>query len=110
MAFLSIDQFRNRNNRRRELVRLQASKSSLPTYTREEVAKHNSPANRVWVTYQDGVYDVTEFVEMHPGGASRLLMAAGGALDPFWNMYKQHQTQEVKSLLEEYRIGTLVSC
>lgn len=77
-------------------------------YTKEEIAQHNSMDRRVWVTYKDGVYDVTEFVEQHPGGASRLLLAAGGALDPFWNMYKQHQTQEVKALLEGYRIGNLV--
>ena len=77
-------------------------------YTREEVALHNSPDVRVWVTYKDGVYDVTDFLEQHPGGASRLMLAAGGAIDPFWNMYRQHQTQEVKSLLEGYRIGSLV--
>ena len=41
---------------------------SLPTYRREEIAKHNSPDNRVWVTFKHGVYDVTEFAkEGHPG-------------------------------------------
>lgn len=40
-----------------------------PIYTREEVAKHRTPQDRVWVTFKDGVYDITDFVEMHPGGA-----------------------------------------
>ena len=74
---------------------------------RDEVAKHRS-SKSVWVTYKDGVYDVTEFAAQHPGGAARLMLAAGGAIDPFWAMYAQHQTSEVRQLLEQYRIGTLV--
>lgn len=64
-------------------------KKSLPEYTREEVAKHKTRGQRVWVTYRDGVYDVTEWLDQHPGGASRLMLAAGGAIDPFWAMYAQ---------------------
>ena len=45
---------------------------------------------------------------MHPGGAQRLMLAAGGAIDPFWAMYAQHNTAEVRQMLEGYRIGTLV--
>ena len=36
------------------------------------------------------------------------MLAAGGAIDPFWAMYAQHQTAEVRKLLETYRIGDLV--
>ena len=74
---------------------------------REEVAEHRSNKS-VWMTYKDGVYDVTDFIAQHPGGAARLMLAAGGAIDPFWAMYAQHQTAEVRQLLEQYRIGTLV--
>lgn len=73
------------------------------------MAAHNNKERGVWVTYKDGVYDVTDFLEMHPGGASRLMLAAGGAIDPFWAMYQQHNQEEIKSLLEGYRIGSLVS-
>ncbi len=62
----------------------------------------------MWVTYKDGVYDVTDFLDMHPGGAQRLMLAAGGAIDPFWAMYAQHNTDEVCQMLEGYRIGNLV--
>ncbi|KAK9820662.1 hypothetical protein WJX74_001642 [Apatococcus lobatus] len=84
----------------------QKSKPPLPEFHQEDIAKHNRK-DSVWVTYKDGVYDVTEFLEMHPGGASRLMLAAGGAIDPFWAMYQQHQNDEIKSLLEGYRIGNL---
>lgn len=87
-------------------------KSSAPAkkFTREEVAEHNARDKRVWVTYKDGVYDVTDFLDMHPGGAQRLMLAAGGAIDPFWAMYAQHNTDEVRQLLDGYRIGNLVRC
>ena len=78
-----------------------------PLFTRADVAAHASPADGVWVTYKGGVYDVTAFLESHPGGAARLLLAAGGAIDPFWAMYAQHQTAAVAELLEGYRIGSL---
>lgn len=72
------------------------------------MADHSNRADRVWVTYKDGVYDVTDFLDMHPGGAQRLMLAAGGAIDPFWAMYAQHNTDEVCQMLEGYRIGNLV--
>jgi hypothetical protein len=49
-----------------------------------------------------------DFLDMHPGGAQRLMLAAGGAIDPFWAMYAQHNTAEVRQMLEGYRIGNLV--
>ena len=36
-------------------------------YTRAEVAAHTTAETGIWVTYKDGVYDITEFVRMHPG-------------------------------------------
>lgn len=81
--------------------------SSLPEYSKEEVAKHRTPEDRVWVTYKEGVYDITDWVDIHPGGKARLMMAAGSAIDPFWSMYQQHNTQQVRDILEGYRIGSL---
>ena len=57
---------------------------------------------------QDGVYDITDFIGQHPGGAKRIMLAAGGSVDSFWAMYAQHQKKEVAQLLEGYRIGSLV--
>ncbi len=48
-------------------------------------------------------------VDQHPGGGARIMLAAGGAIDPFWAMYAQHKTAEVRKILESYRIGDLVS-
>jgi len=53
-----------------------------------------------------GVYDVTEFANAHPGG-DKILLAAGGSVEPFWAIYGQHKTAEVMEILEELRIGSL---
>lgn len=83
-----------------------AHQSGLPIFTREEVAKHNDSTTGVWVTYKDDVFDVTEYVEQHPGG-NRILLAAGGPIDGFWNLYKQHHTDQVISILMKHKIGKL---
>jgi len=80
----------------------------LPLFKRADVARHSQPGD-VWVTRGDGVYDVSKFVTGHPGGPARLMLAAGGAIDPFWSMYAQHDTAQVRDILEGYRVGTLVS-
>ena len=63
---------------------------NLPTYTMSQVANFNgqlSPSNpnkRIWMSYGGLVYDVTEFVANHPGGSEKILMGAGGAIEPYW--------------------------
>ena len=60
---------------------------------------HDDETKRIWVTYQHGVYDITDFVEKHPG-AKNILMAAGGSIEPFWNMYAVHKgSAQVKIIL-----------
>lgn len=63
---------------------------ALPTFSLAEVAKHATPEARVWVTFRGGVYDITDFLANHPGGVDKIMTAAGGALEPFWALYRQH--------------------
>ena len=81
--------------------------NGYPVYSRKTVAEHDSPDKRVWVTYKDGVYDITEFIAIHPGG-ERILLAAGQAIDPFWAVFSIHDSHETRELLDNYRIGTLM--
>lgn len=76
-------------------------------YRRTDLQKHKKLKDGIWVSYQDGVYDITEFIKVHPGGSDKLMMAAGGAIDPFWEMYPFHKVDSVKSLLAKYKIGQL---
>ncbi|XP_046731150.1 sulfite oxidase, mitochondrial isoform X1 [Silurus meridionalis] len=80
--------------------------NSLPVYSQEEVTKHCSIEKGVWVTYKGGVYDITDFVTVHPGG-DKILLAAGKALEPFWALYGVHEQEHVLEILSEYKVGIL---
>ena len=80
----------------------------LPYFSKKEIAEHNDARTEgVWVTYRDGVYDITQFLPQHPGGTEKLLLAAGGAVDPYWEVFAQHKTEQVWEMIEEYRIGNI---
>ncbi len=45
-------------------------------FTLEEISKHKSKSS-CWLSIHGKVYDVTKFLEEHPGGDEVLLEAAG---------------------------------
>ncbi|KAG9412523.1 hypothetical protein AC1031_015436 [Aphanomyces cochlioides] len=81
-------------------------KDNLLTYTLEDVANHVNTKVGIWVVYKNGVYDVSKFVAKHPGG-TKLLLAAGKSIEPFWQIYAAHNHTDVHEILEELRIGNL---
>ncbi|KAH7085298.1 acyl-CoA dehydrogenase family protein [Paraphoma chrysanthemicola] len=73
------------------------------TLSRESVAKHNKPDD-LWCIIDHKVYDVTDFVDAHPGGAVVLEQVAGtDATTAFYNLHRQ----EVLQKYEELCIGTI---
>ena len=85
-------------------------KRELGVFTREEVAKHNKRGD-VWVILQDAdtgkhkVYDLTSYVEEHPGGDDPILSNAGrDATEGFRG--PQHPAN-VFVMVEDFLIGTL---
>ena len=81
-------------------------KPDVKYFTRAEVSKFKSPQTGIYVSHGKNVYDITKFVEQHPGG-SKILLAAGKSVDPFWNHYRQHLNDHVEKILDEYKIGEL---
>ena len=51
------------------------------------------------VTYKNGVYNITDFVESHPGG-DKILLAAGSSLEPYFELFGIHKTKEVMEIVE----------
>jgi sulfite oxidase len=78
----------------------------LPDYRLTEICQHKTQDSRVWVTYGNGVYDITDFMVGHPGG-ERIALASGGALEPFWELYAVHKSANVYAILETLRIGNV---
>lgn len=80
--------------------------SHLPKYSAKDVSEHNTKEKLIWVSYKAGVYDITNFVDQHPGG-DKIILAAGGSIEPFWELYGVHKQEEILELLETFRIGNL---
>merc|ERR1719204_1208093 len=79
--------------------------TGLPVMSLEEVrADHGS---ETWVILDGGVYNVTTFLDAHPGGSARIEMTNGQDLRKFWSVYTLHDRPHIRALLERYRIGVL---
>lgn len=72
-------------------------------FTMEEIEKHNSEED-VWIIVNDRVYDCTEYLELHPGGADSILINAGA--DSTEDFVAIHSTKATK-MLEKFYIGDL---
>lgn len=94
------------------LDKVSAHIPGIEEFTRSQVAEHAGP-DSAWVTHGSAVYDITEFVKQHPGGAKRIMLAAGKDLAPFWRIYQQHfgegASDTVAAHLRRMRIGNLVA-
>ena len=72
-------------------------------FTMEEIEKHNTEHD-VWIIVHDKVYDCTEFLELHPGGADSILINAGA--DSTEDFVAIHSTKAT-NMLEKFYIGDL---
>lgn len=75
------------------------------TYTLSDVKSHNSQAS-CWSAINNKVYDLTEWINEHPGGASRIIGICG--LDGSSEFNSEHQGQKrPANELAEFYIGNL---
>ncbi|KAI1466024.1 cytochrome b5 [Daldinia caldariorum] len=66
------------------------------TFTAKDVAEHKDEQTGMYIIVDSGVYDITNFLDEHPGGAKILKRMAGkNATKQFW---KYHG----KTVLEKY--------
>jgi 4-hydroxysphinganine ceramide fatty acyl 2-hydroxylase len=81
----------------------------LPTYTEADVRGHNS-AKSCYVTLGSKVYDVTEFLDDHPGGGDLILEYAGTDVKEIMADVVSHRHSEAAfEILEDYHIGFVAS-
>ncbi|KAL1967792.1 hypothetical protein VTN77DRAFT_2481 [Rasamsonia byssochlamydoides] len=73
------------------------------TFTPADVASHNTPDKGLYIIIDKGVYDITNFVDEHPGGAKILKRVAGkDASKQFW---KYHNESVLKKYSPKLKIG-----
>lgn len=82
---------------------------TLPTFTRAEVEEHNS-GDSCYVTIGNKVYDITDFVEDHPGGPEYVLEYAGRDIEKILKDPDSHtHSDSAYEILDESLVGFLVS-
>jgi cytochrome b involved in lipid metabolism len=81
------------------------SESEEKYYTMEEVQKHNSRES-CWTVVREDVYDLTKWIDKHPGGADKILKLCGK--DGTQAFERKHGGQEKpEKSLEQFEIGKL---
>jgi sulfite oxidase len=50
------------------------------------------------------VYDITDWIPAHSGGEI-IRRAAGGSIEPYWDIFSIHKTQYVRDILDQYVVG-----
>jgi len=68
--------------------------------TEDEVAKHNTYED-CWVAYQGAVYDISDYIRVHPGGASDLQNLCGETSLFEEQFFEQHAMTKVDVLVKE---------
>ncbi|CAO2822906.1 unnamed protein product [Amaranthus hypochondriacus] len=72
-------------------------------YTKAEISLHNKRTD-CWIIIKDKVYDITSYVEEHPGGDAILTHAGDDSTEGFFG--PQHGTR-VFDIIEDFCIGDL---
>eukprot|EP00814_Leptocylindrus_danicus_P001124 CAMPEP_0116011782 /NCGR_PEP_ID=MMETSP0321-20121206/4759_1 /TAXON_ID=163516 /ORGANISM="Leptocylindrus danicus var. danicus, Strain B650" /LENGTH=526 /DNA_ID=CAMNT_0003481053 /DNA_START=150 /DNA_END=1733 /DNA_ORIENTATION=+ len=99
----AAEDYNNRNSKSEE----EDEEVELKEYRMSEV-KHNNGASGKPIWDGGNIYDITEFIANHPGGSEKIILAAGGPLEPWWNVYRQHYATDLPMvLLQKYIIGKL---
>ncbi|XP_046872156.1 cytochrome b5 [Hypomesus transpacificus] len=81
-----------------------SSDDSVKYYTLEDIRSHNTSKN-TWLIIHEKVYDITSFLEEHPGGEEVLLEQAGAdATESFEDV--GHST-DAREMLLQYYLGEL---
>ena len=76
--------------------------TSTTVYTQEECSKHRSEKD-CWLVIHGKVYDVTKFLDEHPGGYDIVVAASGR--DGTEDFEEIGHSSAAKEMLAEYHIG-----
>ncbi len=83
-----------------------ATPAPAPTYTAQSVSLHNN-ANDCWTIVSGFVYDITSYINQHPGGRRQIIQSCGiDSTDMFYQV-SQHSNNTTQNLLQQFELGKL---
>ncbi|KAI8996149.1 hypothetical protein BC832DRAFT_567613 [Gaertneriomyces semiglobifer] len=85
------------------LARYEEKKIPPVTFTREDVSQHKSVSD-CWVIIDNKVYDLTDFLNLHPGGQASILAHAG---DDVTTLFYDIHSEDTHVLKSSYIIGSI---
>lgn len=74
--------------------------------TRQELAQHNK-VDDCWISIYGKVYNVTPYLDFHPGGVDEMMRGAGKEATALFN--EVHQYVNYSSMLRKCLVGDLVT-
>jgi cytochrome b involved in lipid metabolism len=77
------------------------------TYNASDIVLHNSEENGYWFVIGGRVYDMTEFLHIHPGGDQIIRNNIGIDASQAYQSVRHHRSSEVEAMLAMYEIGTI---
>ncbi|XP_022990801.1 nitrate reductase [NADH]-like [Cucurbita maxima] len=80
---------------------MNSASTASTTYSLSQVKKHNTRQS-AWIIVHGHVYDCTQFIKHHPGGADSILIHAGTDCT---EVFDAIHSGKAKKMLENYRIG-----
>ena len=83
---------------------LKSAAEPLPKYTRDEVSMHYDEGD-CWIIIAGKVYDVSSFLDEHPGGVEVIMEYAG--LDATSDFEDLPHPAEAYNMLEKYLVGEI---
>jgi len=72
-----------------------------------EIALHNNHENGFWIIIDDEVYDISDFLFLHPGGDDTLKGYAGIDATKEYRAVKHHLDSSINAMLDIYKIGAV---
>lgn len=73
-------------------------------YTLDEIKQHNAPPS-IWSIYKGSVYDITMYVDCHPGGKKILEKVYGKDMTGMFNKF--HGYINIDKIIGPLKIGTV---
>ncbi|KAL1489934.1 hypothetical protein ABEB36_013860 [Hypothenemus hampei] len=76
-------------------------------YSLEQVKIHDGKSDpKVWIVYKDIVYDVTSYLDDHPGGGDLITEYAGKDCTKGFDDFGH--SSDAKKMLKQYKIGEII--